>query len=136
MYEWGEVKKVPGNKIAITIFSWTVCWAIVIILKIYFDNIFCLCVRSEHWCIIINEWDNWKNEVTWDSLALVDDGSKKRRTERESRKSQCTHTVLENFIMSNKLGHSMDNGNKLKWIIGTHGNWKNQNSGGHFGATS
>ena len=26
--------------------------------------------------------------------------------------------------MSNKLGHSMDNGNKLKWIIGTHGNWE------------
>ena len=29
----------------------------------------------------------------------------------------------------------MDNGNKLKWIIGTHGNWKSQNSGGRFGAT-
>ena len=43
---------------------------------------------------------------------------------------------LGNFIMSNKLGHSMDNGNKLKWIIGTHGNWKNQNSWGRFGATS
>ena len=25
MYEWGEVKTVPGNKIAITIYSWTVC---------------------------------------------------------------------------------------------------------------
>ena len=25
MYEWGKVKKVPGNKIAITIYSWTVC---------------------------------------------------------------------------------------------------------------
>jgi hypothetical protein len=24
------------------------------------------------------------------------------------------HTAKENFIMSNKLGHSMDNGNKLK----------------------
>ena len=24
MYEWGKVKKVPGNKIAITIYSWTV----------------------------------------------------------------------------------------------------------------
>ena len=30
----------------------------------------------------------------------------------------------------------MDNENKLKWIIGTHGNWKNQNPVGHFGATS
>ena len=27
-------------------------------------------------------------------------------------------------------------GNKLKWIIGTHDNWKNQNPGGRFGATS
>ena len=26
--------------------------------------------------------------------------------------------------MSNKFGHSMDNGNNLKWIISTHGNWK------------
>ena len=25
MHEWGKVKKVPGNKIAITIYSWTVC---------------------------------------------------------------------------------------------------------------
>jgi hypothetical protein len=38
--------------------------------------------------------------------------------------------------MHEKLGHSMDNINKLKWIIGTHGNWKNQNRGGRFGATS
>ena len=30
----------------------------------------------------------------------------------------------------------MDIGNKLKWIICTHCNWKNKNSGGHFGATS
>ena len=36
---------------------------------------------------------------------------------------------LGNFIMSNNLGHSMDNGNKLKWIIG---NWKNQNFWGHL----
>ena len=28
------------------------------------------------------------------------------------------------------------NRNKLKWIIGTHGNWKNQNPGGRFGAPS
>ena len=38
--------------------------------------------------------------------------------------------------MHEKCGHSMDNRNKLKWIIGTHGNWKNQNPGGRFGATS
>ena len=28
------------------------------------------------------------------------------------------------------------NGFHIKWIIGTHGNWKNQNPGGSFGATS
>ena len=47
-----------------------------------------------------------------------------------------SHTAYENFIMPTKLGHSMDNENKLKWIIVIHGNWKNQNSGGHFKATS
>ena len=46
-----------------------------------------------------------------------------------------TH-CLGKFIMSNKLGQSMDNENKLKWIIGTHGHWKNQNPGGRFGAIS
>ena len=25
MYEWGKVKTAPGNKIALTIYSWTVC---------------------------------------------------------------------------------------------------------------
>ena len=38
--------------------------------------------------------------------------------------------------MSEILGVSDLNGIKLKWIIGTHGNWKNQNSGGRFWATS
>jgi hypothetical protein len=34
--------------------------------------------------------------------------------------------------MSNKLGHSMDNGNKLKWIIRAHGNWKKSKFWGPF----
>ena len=34
--------------------------------------------------------------------------------------------------MSNEFGHSMDNGNKLKWIIGTHGNWKKSKFRGPF----
>ena len=38
--------------------------------------------------------------------------------------------------MSNKLGGIWLNGNQLKWIIGTHSNWKNQNPAGRFGATS
>ena len=32
----------------------------------------------------------------------------------------------KNFIMSNELGRIGFNGNKLNWIISTHGNWKNQ----------
>ena len=35
--------------------------------------------------------------------------------------------------MHEKLGHSMDDRNKLKWIVGTHGNWKNQNCEGRLG---
>ena len=38
--------------------------------------------------------------------------------------------------MSLKMGGTGLNGNKLKFIIGTHGRWKNQNPGGRFGATS
>ena len=35
---------------------------------------------------------------------------------------EAAHTAKEIFIMSNELGHSIDNiENKLKWIIGTHG---------------
>ena len=33
-------------------------------------------------------------------------------------------------------GHPDLNVFYLKWISGTHGNWKNQKSGGRFGATS
>ena len=36
--------------------------------------------------------------------------------------------------MSNKLGRIGLNENKLKWIIGTHDNWKIQNPGDRFGA--
>ena len=46
------------------------------------------------------------------------------------------HTVWEKFIKSLILGGTGLNRNKLKWIIGTHGHWKNQNPGGRFGATS
>jgi hypothetical protein len=34
--------------------------------------------------------------------------------------------------MSKKLEGLGLNGIKLKWIIGTYGNWKNQNPGGHL----
>ena len=38
--------------------------------------------------------------------------------------------------MSIKLGGTGLIENKLKWIMGTHGHWKNQNPGGRFGTTS
>jgi hypothetical protein len=42
--------------------------------------------------------------------------------------SSVDHPTEDWFIMHEKLEHSMDNVNKLKWIIGTHGKWKkNQN---------
>ena len=40
------------------------------------------------------------------------------------------------IIMHEKCGHPDSNGFQLKWRFGTHGNWKNQNPGGCFGATS
>ena len=46
------------------------------------------------------------------------------------------HTTWKWFSMSLKLGCTSLNGNKLKCIIGIHGHWKDQNPGGHFGATS
>ena len=39
-------------------------------------------------------------------------------------------------ILLVKCGRPDFNVSGLKWIIGTHGNWKNQNPGGRFGATS
>ena len=38
--------------------------------------------------------------------------------------------------MGTKCEHSDGHENQLKWIIGTHGNWKFQNPGSRFGATS
>ena len=35
-----------------------------------------------------------------------------------------------------KCGGKSSNGFHIRWILGTHGNWKNQNPGSHFGATS
>ena len=40
------------------------------------------------------------------------------------------------IIMLEKCGHPDLNVFHLKWILGTHGNWKNKNPGGRFGATS
>ena len=55
---------------------------------------------------------------------------------RARRSPEPSHTAYKNFIMSNKFGGIFVNGNKFNWIIGTHGNWKNQKPGGRFGATS
>ena len=40
------------------------------------------------------------------------------------------------IIMLEKCGRPDINVFHIKWIIGNHGNWKNQNPGGRFGATS
>ena len=45
------------------------------------------------------------------------------------------HTPYEIFLSPLNWGLSF-NGNKLKWIIGTHGNWKNHIPGGRFGSDS
>ena len=48
----------------------------------------------------------------------------------------CNHGGYRWIIMLEKYGHPDLNVFHLKWIIGTHGNWNNQNPGGRFGATS
>ena len=46
------------------------------------------------------------------------------------------HGSYESIIMFEKCGRLDLTVFQLIWVIGTYGNWKNQNSGGHFGATS
>ena len=46
-----------------------------------------------------------------------------------------THCLGINYYV-NFLGGIGSNGFHIKWIFGTQGNWKNQNPGGRFGATS
>ena len=45
------------------------------------------------------------------------------------------HGSYKWIIMHEKLRRPDSNGFQLKWRIGIHGNWKNQNPGGHFEAT-
>ena len=49
-------------------------------------------------------------------------------------KDKVTHHIEMNYYV-NFLGHLAGNEFQLKQKFGTHGNWKNQNPGGHFGAT-
>ena len=46
-----------------------------------------------------------------------------------------THLLGISYYV-NFLGHLGSNGFQLKQRFGTHSNWKNQNPGGRFGATS
>ena len=46
------------------------------------------------------------------------------------------YTPLRNKLLCQFLGRLGNSGFQLKWSFGTHGNWKNQNPGGRFGATS
>ena len=47
------------------------------------------------------------------------------------------NTPLRNKLSCQFLGHFLgSNGFQINWMFNTHGNWKNQNLGGRFGATS
>ena len=46
------------------------------------------------------------------------------------------HGSYKWIIMREKCGRPDSNKFQLKWRFGTHGNWKNQNPGGRFGANS
>ena len=46
-----------------------------------------------------------------------------------------TLAKTELLYIPQKCGGIGSNGFHIKWKIGTHGNWKNQNPGGRFGAT-
>ena len=48
---------------------------------------------------------------------------------------QSMHVGYKWFIIHEKCGRPDSNGFQLKWRIGTHGHWKNQNPGGRFGVT-
>ena len=50
--------------------------------------------------------------------------------------SYLIHGSYKWIVMLKECGRPDLNVFYLKWIIGTHGNWKNQNPGGRFGATS
>ena len=46
------------------------------------------------------------------------------------------HTGYIEVFMQGKCGRNTETTFDIKWVIGTYGNWKNQNPGGRFGATS
>ena len=46
------------------------------------------------------------------------------------------HTTYSWYIKWQKCAHMGLNDFHIKWMIGTQCNWKNQNPGGRFGATS
>ena len=53
-----------------------------------------------------------------------------------------SNTIIRHIIAKTELLYPQNCGGidsnvfHIKWIIGTHCNWKNQNPGGHFGATT
>ena len=46
------------------------------------------------------------------------------------------HTGYIEVVMQGKCRRNTETTFDIKWVIGTYGNWKNQNPGGRFGATS
>ena len=105
---------IPGNIIQILLFR-SLC-----IIKEYWNYIhivlyfwsFCLhCYEKNHYFRFLE----WK-EIHFSPIAY--------------------HTSYRWIIMLEKCGHSDLHVFCLKWIIDKHGNWKNQNPGGRFGALS
>ena len=47
-----------------------------------------------------------------------------------------SHTGYIKVFMQGKCGRNTETTFDIKWVIGTYSNWKNQNPGGRFGATS
>ena len=70
--------------------------------------------------VLVNKSAMECHELTWWSQFLTKDHSH--------------HLGISYYF--NLLGHLTSNGFQLKRRFGTHGNWKNQNPGGRFGATS
>ena len=113
------------------------------------DNILCL----THWCYMKLELciDNALFTNMIHSL-LDNQKSNTSRTNQNTVKSRAvdrstiqfltifgvllTHGSYKWIIMHKKCGRPDSNGFQLKWRFGTHGNWKNQNPGGRFGAIS
>ena len=95
-------------------------------------------------------FQNW-NVMLFEGFAKIRGNSKKfwttpawissiswpiRSSSTAAKVSNRQHGSYKWIIMLEKCGHPDIDVYHIKWIIGNHGNWKKQNPGGRFGATS